>query len=91
MTVATKTREPVHVWIVATMDKTNVMLIERTCMFCTGTSSVIVGADEYDRWAGGELVQNVWPEMPTWLRETLISGAHRRCWTDMFSSDGGDG
>ena len=61
----------------------------RTCMVCKEETGITVDRDEYARWRGGELIQNVWPDLDTDVRELYISGTHPVCW-DTFAPDDED-
>ena len=59
----------------------------RPCIVCDLTSVVKLDAAKVARWEAGELVQNVWPDMPATQRELLITGTHPACWDELFSDD----
>ena len=40
--------------------------------------------EEYDRWQGGELVQNVWPYLSADEREFLMTGITPNEWQQLF-------
>lgn len=45
---------------------------------------VILDAEKYYRWKGGECIQDVFPEMTKDQREILISGTCPECWDELF-------
>ncbi len=69
------------------MTKRTMQLCTRTCMVCGKHSLLEVDADKYFRWKDGELVQNIWPEMPADWREMLVTGTHPGCWEAMFGEE----
>lgn len=56
----------------------------RTCMHCREETAITVDVASYDAWRGGELIQDVWPELDADIRELYISGTHPSCWDEMF-------
>lgn len=62
------------------------MKIQRPCFLC-GMMSETVELDERDveRWRDGEMVQHVWPNLTPGQRETIISGAHEKCFDEVFA------
>jgi len=46
--------------------------LEATCFECKDTQYVLVYPLEFERYQGGELVQNVWPDCDTWWREVVV-------------------
>ena len=51
----------------------HVVVLEAECMSCNRTDKVAVLTEDYQRYAwGGDLVQNIWPELDTWEREVII-------------------
>ena len=63
-----------------------IMAITR-CSLCGGADSFALSEAKWDRWQNGELIQNVWPEMPPGRREQLISGTHEACFDEAFGED----
>ncbi|RII41316.1 hypothetical protein DWB68_13320 [Galactobacter valiniphilus] len=61
-------------------DERNTVSILQRCMFCNEGTRVMVDADDYHRWQGGELIQNVWPDAEPEERELIRTGAHPACW-----------
>ena len=62
------------------------MLIERTSMISGKTNSMelpITNA-QLDRWTGGELIQNVFPDLSVDQREFLMTGITPKEWTQTF-------
>lgn len=62
----------------------NLVEVITHCMTCGVSSSIMMTKEQHDRWKGGELVQNVFPDMPAPQRELLISGTHPECWERLF-------
>lgn len=61
------------------------LLLNFECPCCGKISAVTVTETKYLRWTvGGELAQNVWPEMSATDRETLISGYCADCQKKFF-------
>jgi hypothetical protein len=61
--------------------------VTNPCIVCQKRSTLEIDRERYERWAGGELVQNVWPEWTPDEREMLITGTHGECWEAMFSEE----
>jgi hypothetical protein len=62
----------------------------RIIKMCSVTNEVygtIVSVAKYNRWKGGELIQNVFPEMEIGMREFLISGNTPEEFEAMFPQD----
>jgi len=57
------------------------------CRCCGHDYDVVVDVDGYDRWRGGELIQNALPELSTEDREMLISGTCDVCWNMLIPED----
>ena len=55
------------------------------CMNCEERSLIDLDEKKFQRWTGGEVIQNVWPELSAGDRELLITGTHPSCWDSMFS------
>lgn len=50
-----------------------VVTLDVDCMTCNNTDKVAVSTEDYQRYIwGGDLVQNIWPELDTWEREVII-------------------
>jgi hypothetical protein len=49
------------------------------CRGCGTETEVPMTALEFDRWRGGELIQNVLPHVPADVRELLLSGLCGDC------------
>lgn len=51
----------------------HVVVLDVDCMSCNRTDKVAVLTEDYQRYTwGGDLVQNIWPELDTWEREVII-------------------
>jgi len=57
------------------------------CIMCGETSTVKMLVHHYLEWQKGGLINMVCPEMPTEIREMLISGTHPDCWNKMIQED----
>lgn len=66
------------------------MLVKTTCPFCGEDNYVQVDAEEYARWANGELIQVAMPNLNENEREMLISGICPWCWDDLFEKEDED-
>ena len=65
------------------------MLIERTSMISGKTNSMelpITNA-QLDRWTGGELIQDVFPDLEIDQREFLMTGITPEEWTRTFGEE----
>ena len=65
------------------------MLIERTSMISGKTNSLelpITNA-QLDRWTGGELIQNVFPDLEIDQREFLMTGITPEEWNRTFGEE----
>ncbi len=60
--------------------------LERYCTVCKLEYTLDLDTDKVIRWAAGEHVQNVWPELSRGDREQIISGTHDACWDDLFGT-----
>lgn len=61
-----------------------VIRVDKWCPFCGKKSTLIIDKERYNRWQSGELIQNVFPELPAEERETIISGMCAKCQYDFF-------
>lgn len=62
------------------------MQVTRTSMF-TGkvhTMDLPITQEQIDRWQGGELVQNVFPDLTPDQREFLMTGVTAEEWAETF-------
>ncbi len=57
------------------------------CRCCGYDDDVVVDVDGYDRWRGGELIQDALPERSAEDREMLISGTCDVCWNMLFPEE----
>jgi len=57
------------------------------CPVCGDTGTVEVSLEELERYAAGELVQNVWMNKSLNWRELFITGTHPECWEILFHND----
>ena len=58
----------------------------KMCPFCGNRRVFRLNAAAYNRWRGGELIQNAFPDLTPDEREQLISGTCPGCW-DRYMSD----
>lgn len=68
------------------------MLITRTSLFSgvTRTVDLPVTADQIDRWAQGEMIQNAMPNLSADEREFLMTGATPAEWDSIFPPEDGE-
>ena len=59
----------------------------RTCIVCRTEHAFDVDFDDYQRWRGGTLIQDVWPDKPVDERETMISGTCPACFDTLWAED----
>jgi len=59
----------------------------KTCRMCDEYELWVLDSVAVARWQGGELIQDVFPEMSTEDREMLITGTHPACWDRLFPKD----
>ena len=57
------------------------------CVVCGNGSQVRVDWMKYQMWQGGGLIDRVFPNMSAGQRETMISGTHPYCWTQLMGED----
>ena len=63
----------------------NVIVIERTCRVTGEEFSFDVSIEEWKRWKGGALIQQVWPDMPADHREIIQTGWTPAEWDVVFN------
>jgi hypothetical protein len=64
------------------------IIIERKCPWCGNVTTIAVDNAKYDRWQSGEHIQNVFPDLTSMERETLMSGVcSDKCWDEMWPGD----
>lgn len=65
------------------------MLIERTSMISGETNSMElpITSAQLDRWTGGELIQDVFPDLSEDQREFLMTGTTPEEWTQTFGEE----
>ena len=59
-------------------------LIQTECPICLETDQMSVDKECYEKWKGGELVQNAFPGTSAEFRETLITGMCMACQDQIF-------
>lgn len=57
------------------------------CFVCGKRGEVTVAKADFERYQGGALIQQAFPELPVDQREMLISGTHPACWDELFGGD----
>jgi len=57
------------------------------CMICQTTTILRLPAEKLNRWASGELIQNVFPDLNPDVRELIKTGTHPECWDSMYLDD----
>lgn len=62
------------------------LTITLQCPFCGDYHEVSVNETAYDKWCGGELIQNAMPDMTPTEREQLISGLCPKCQEKIFGN-----
>lgn len=60
------------------------MSVHVECRTCTHVEELPISDEQIARWRGGELIQNVMPELSADQRELLISGTCGTCWEALF-------
>ena len=65
------------------------MLIKRKSIISGDTNSMVlpITGDQLDRWTGGELIQNVFPDLSVDQREFLMTGITPEEWTQTFGEE----
>jgi len=68
-----------------TIQKSTIAVELPQCEWCNKAPETMeLDAEKVQRWQRGELLQNVFPELPAEEREMLISGTHPKCWDNMW-------
>jgi len=58
------------------------------CPSCGKRNQIFANLVKLNRWqSGGELIQNVWPNLSAEERELMLTGFHSDCWDEMFAED----
>lgn len=57
------------------------------CPVCKKESEMFLEKERFERWQGGELIQNVFPDLSANQRELLITGTHSKCWDALFGKE----
>ena len=71
------------------------MVQTKTCTVCGETGHLMLETEKWERYKAAQEdlslpsqhVQDVWPDMPTGMREQIISGTHSECWDELFGDD----
>ena len=67
------------------IDSDGNLVLARKCRVTEDPVSVTVTLAEYHRWQGGELVQEVWPNLTSEQREFIQTGWTQAEWESIFS------
>jgi hypothetical protein len=59
----------------------------KDCPVCEGPGSLMLWADDVDRYLNGALAQDAFADLLAPAREQIISGTHPRCWVKMIKDD----
>lgn len=57
------------------------------CISCHNWREVSFQRRDYDKWQGGELIQNAFPYLNADDREMIKTHICPKCWNDMFGDD----
>jgi len=60
------------------------MTFIKKCLFCGKQHVFTVPTEKFNRWQGGEYIQDVFPELDANIRETMISGSCSECFDAAF-------
>ncbi len=65
------------------------MLIKRKSIISGDTNSMVlpITSAQLDRWTGGELIQDVFPDLEIDQREFLMTGITPEEWTQTFGEE----
>ena len=66
------------------------MILEKECPMCGKVTKIAVDRVKYFRWQAGELIQNVWPELPPEKRELIKTGYCMECQAVLFAVPEGE-
>ena len=58
------------------------------CPLCGDKKTFYLDSEKYENWNGGELIQNIFPEISPDDQEMLISGVCPKCWPQFISDYG---
>lgn len=61
--------------------------LRKKCLFCGQVHTFELDVPRARRWAEGEYIQNVFPELPAAVRETMISGSCPDCFAKAFPDE----
>ena len=67
------------------IDSDGNLVLARKCRVTEDLFSVTVTLAQYHRWQGGELVQEVWPNLTSEQREFIQTGWTQAEWESIFS------
>jgi len=62
-------------------------IINRSCPFCSKSSSIEVNTSDFHRWRNGELIQNSFPYLNADQREIIQTGICVPCWDTTFADE----
>jgi hypothetical protein len=64
------------------------LIVVGVCVFCGQFSELRgVSKDAYSKWRSGMYIDDAFPGMPVAERETLVTGAHEKCYNKAFGCD----
>lgn len=69
------------------MFNTETVIIRTTCPCCGTLNHIHTTREQFESWEAGELVQNVFPDLSTADRESLISGLCLNCQAIFFDEE----
>ena len=67
------------------IDNAGNLVLARKCRVTEDLFSVTVTLAQYHRWQGGELIQEVWPNLTSEQREFIQTGWTQAEWESIFS------
>jgi hypothetical protein len=57
------------------------------CRYCGSVEHISMSMHGYDKWKGGEMIQDALPDLSPEQREMLISQTCANCWDSLFKDD----
>ena len=64
------------------------VFVAKVCPNCGKDTLVAISETRFDRWKSGEHIQDVFPDLTSMERETLMSGVcSDKCWDEMWPDD----
>lgn len=65
----------------------DVLVFEVECRSCTTYQNLYLTREALTRWAGGELIQRIWPGVPIGERELMLSGRCGECFDHLWEDE----